>query len=240
MATQYYTCYWPAIFRAFGFHRTTLHNNQSHLSALKNPKQNSLRCVWWDSFPLSTATMQITLSSLQFCVSLTGLLVCFKEWDCPSHHSMHFKLLGSVGTFLKSEFSCVLCFLGLHFYYWYMTSNTSTRFTLKIMFLWQFYWFNWSQILRCCCHLWIILQHISQDFCKNTSNATPPCTCSAPSNNSESMDGNSVYKKILCTAISVTLRDCTSVWNEDHDKVSRCQVYKLLDNMATKRSDLRF
>jgi len=48
---------------------------------------------------------------------------------------MHFKLLGSVGTFLKSEFSCVLCFLGLHFYYWYMTSNTSTRFTLKIKYV---------------------------------------------------------------------------------------------------------
>jgi hypothetical protein len=65
------------------------------------------------------------------------------------------------------------------------------------------------------------------------SNAVPPCTCSAPSK-------NSVYRMILCGAVSLTLSDRTSVGNEDRDKVSRYQLHKLLDHMATKRSELGF
>lgn len=57
-------------------------------------------------------------------------------------------------------------------YHKFLTTNMSTRFTLTIKYVFMtVYWFSSSQTLIFCCHLWIIPQHISQDFCKNTSNA---------------------------------------------------------------------
>jgi len=86
MATQYYTCYWPAIFRAFGFHRTMLHNNQSSFSTeepkTKQPEMHLMRqlpplyCYYADH---SQFTPVLCLTDWTACV-LQGVRLSFTSF----------------------------------------------------------------------------------------------------------------------------------------------------------------